>query len=295
MSEDSQTSGTVMMVRPASFGFHAEAAASNAFASAAPTRAAALREFDGLAEALEPRGRRGHRARRFRRPGQARRDLPQQLGVVPRRRDDGPLSDGDGSPAARAQKRRADRATGGQRFRGAAGGRPQLHERHGHFLEGTGSLILDRPRRRAYANRSPRTDAQVIADFDDRLDFSTLLFDAHDRSGRPIYHTNVLLSLGTSFAILCMEAVAPEFAHALIARIRGRRTNPDRGRLRPDAAIRLQRARAARTRAVRSSRCRRLPGGASGPTSYGRSKASASLSRPTSRPSRRSAAAASAA
>ena len=65
------------------------------------------------------------------------------------------------------------------------------------------------PPRRAYANLSPRTDAIVIADFDDRLDYSTLLFDAHDRSGRPIYHTNVVLSLGTKFAVLCTEAVAP--------------------------------------------------------------------------------------
>ena len=91
---------------------------------------------------------------------------------------------------------------------------------NGHFLEGTGSLVLDRPRRRAL--RQPRARAPtrvVIADFDDRLDYSTLLFDAHDRSGRPIYHTNVLLSLGTRFAILCTDAVAPEYRELLIGEI----------------------------------------------------------------------------
>ncbi len=94
-----------------------------------------------------------------------------------------------------------------------------FHEQNGHFLEGTGSLVLDRPRRRAYANLSPRTDAVVIADFDDRLDYSTFLFEANDRSGRPIYHTNVVLSLGTRFAILCTDAVAPEFCELLVDEI----------------------------------------------------------------------------
>jgi len=95
-----------------------------------------------------------------------------------------------------------------------------FHERHGHFLEGTGSLVLDRPQRRAYATLGPRTHANVIADFDDRLDYSTLLFDARDRSGRPIYHTNVLMSLGTNFAVLCIEAVAEDYRELLAAEIR---------------------------------------------------------------------------
>jgi hypothetical protein len=94
-----------------------------------------------------------------------------------------------------------------------------FHERHGHFLEGTGSLVLDRRQRRAFANLSPRTDPVVIADFDDRLHYSTLVFDARDRSGRPIYHTNVALSFGTRFAIICTEAIAAEYREILIDEI----------------------------------------------------------------------------
>jgi hypothetical protein len=94
-----------------------------------------------------------------------------------------------------------------------------FHERHGHYLEGTGSLVLDRPGRRAYANLSPRTDAHVIADFDDRLDYSTLVFDVHDRSGRPIYHTNVFLSLGARFAVLCGAAISDEYRPVLVDEI----------------------------------------------------------------------------
>jgi hypothetical protein len=94
-----------------------------------------------------------------------------------------------------------------------------FHEKHGHFLEGTGSLVLDRASHRAYANLSPRTDATVIADFDDRLDYSTLLFDAHDRSGKPIYHTNVAMSFGSEFAVLCTEAIAAGYREILIGEI----------------------------------------------------------------------------
>ena len=89
MSEDSQTSNSVLLVRPASFGFHAEAAPSNAFASARPMPIG--RGLGASSTAWSKRSsrarRRGARARRCGRPRQARRDLPQQLGVVPRRRD----------------------------------------------------------------------------------------------------------------------------------------------------------------------------------------------------------------
>ena len=67
--------------------------------------------------------------------------------------------------------------------------------------------------------RTPRTDDHVIADFDDRLDYSTLIFDAHDRSGEPIYHTNVLMSFGSGFAVICTEAVAEGYRRILIDEI----------------------------------------------------------------------------
>jgi hypothetical protein len=219
MSE-AQTSGTVLMVRPAAFGFHAEAARSNAFAApATESREAAIREFDGLAEALT-------RAR----------IEPLVLGDTPNpSKPDAIFPNNwvsfheDGTmvlyPMA-TEARRLERNVDGVRslLAGAAFEVRNIvdlsfHERHGHFLEGTGSLVLDRPRRRAYANLSLRTDANVIADFDDRLDYSTLVFDARDRSGRPIYHTNVLMSLGTRFAVVCLDAVAEEYREVLVGEI----------------------------------------------------------------------------
>jgi hypothetical protein len=219
MSEESQASGTVLMVRPAGFGFHAEAAQSNAFASSAGDPASALREFDGLAEALDRAGVEVLVLDDSADPAKPDAVFPNNwVSFHP----DGTIVTYPMATAARRLERNVDgllTLLSSNEFDVRQVIDLAFHEHNGHFLEGTGSLVLDRPARRAYACLSPRTDAAVIADFDDRLDFSTLLFDARDRSGKPIYHTNVLLSLGTRFAILCPDVVAPEYREVLTGEI----------------------------------------------------------------------------
>jgi hypothetical protein len=80
-------------------------------------------------------------------------------------------------------------------------------ELEGKCLEGTGSLVLDRIHRIAYACLSPRTDLDVLGEFAQRLDYDIAAFDAVDANGAAIYHTNVLMSLGTKFAAVCTEAI----------------------------------------------------------------------------------------
>ena len=75
------------------------------------------------------------------------------------------------------------------------------------YLEGTGSMILDREYKIAYASRSPRTHPEVLEVFCRELGYTPFLFDATDDLGVPIYHTNVLMSVGQSLAILCLEAM----------------------------------------------------------------------------------------
>jgi hypothetical protein len=221
VSEDAQTSGTVLMVRPASFGFHAEAAESNVFAHSEPEAdlSAALREFEAVVEALDNAGVEVLVLDDTADPAKPDAVFPNNWVSF---HGDGAMALYPMATEARRLERDPDRL---KALLEAAGFEVRrvidlsFHERHGRFLEGTGSLVLDRPRRRAYANPSPRTDAAVIADFDDRLDYSTLLFDAHDRSGRAIYHTNVAMSFGAKFAVLCTEAVAPEYREILIGEI----------------------------------------------------------------------------
>lgn len=82
------------------------------------------------------------------------------------------------------------------------------HERQGHFLEGTGSMVLDRSNRVAYACLSSRTHLEALGDFSQRLDYEVLAFDAVDHQGAPIYHTNVLMNVGETLAVICDEAIA---------------------------------------------------------------------------------------
>lgn len=94
------------------------------------------------------------------------------------------------------------------------------HEAEGHYLESTGSLVLDRQNRVAYACLSSRTHLDPLGDFAQRLDYEIVAFDAVDRDGKPIYHTNVLMSIGERFAVVCAEAIAdPAQREAVLSRL----------------------------------------------------------------------------
>lgn len=75
------------------------------------------------------------------------------------------------------------------------------------YLEGTGSMVLDRVNKIVYATESPRSSFRVIEDFCKQLGYTPVFFSPVNRAGVPIYHTNVLMTIGTDFAILCTEAV----------------------------------------------------------------------------------------
>jgi hypothetical protein len=82
------------------------------------------------------------------------------------------------------------------------------HEKAGRFLEGTGSLVLDHQARVAYASRSPRTDEDVAREWARELSYELELFTATDEAGTPIYHTNVLMHVGTRIAVVALDAIA---------------------------------------------------------------------------------------
>ena len=83
-------------------------------------------------------------------------------------------------------------------------------ENQGRIVEGTGSMVLDRQRKIAYAATSNRTDPQAVEAFCDALGYRSFLFQAAQLvSGQsvPIYHTNVLMCLGESFVTICLDVV----------------------------------------------------------------------------------------
>lgn len=74
------------------------------------------------------------------------------------------------------------------------------------FLEGTGSLVLDRAQKIAYASISPRTHPDAVRDWCSGMGHWPIVFEAFGRTGAPIYHTNVVLSVGSDWAVFCTEA-----------------------------------------------------------------------------------------
>ena len=90
------------------------------------------------------------------------------------------------------------------------------HELDGHFLEGTGSLVLDRVHRVAYACLSSRTQLDPMGDFAQQMGYEVVAFEAVDRDGIPIYHTNVVMSVGEQLAVICDEAIPREDQRAAV-------------------------------------------------------------------------------
>jgi len=88
--------------------------------------------------------------------------------------------------------------------------------RHDDFLEGTGSIIFNHIAKTAYACISPRTDVQLFEKFCGLIGYQPISFVATDARGKEIYHTNVMLSISDSVAVLCAEAVADPLERAML-------------------------------------------------------------------------------
>jgi hypothetical protein len=83
-------------------------------------------------------------------------------------------------------------------------------EEDGYYLEGTGSLLLDRANAKAYCALSPRADEELFIEFCEDFDMHPILFEAFqtvDGERKLIYHTNVMMCLGESFAVICSECI----------------------------------------------------------------------------------------
>lgn len=83
-------------------------------------------------------------------------------------------------------------------------------EEDGFFLEGTGSLVLDRENGKAYCALSPRADEELFIEFCEDFEFTPVIFEAFqtvNKERKLIYHTNVMMCLGETFAVICADAI----------------------------------------------------------------------------------------
>ncbi|MBA4070404.1 MAG: amidinotransferase [Gemmatimonas sp.] len=75
------------------------------------------------------------------------------------------------------------------------------------FLEGTGAMVLDHLERLAYVSSSHRADPIVLERFCTMFGYEPMAFATADADGRPIYHTNVIMSIATEYALVCLDVI----------------------------------------------------------------------------------------
>lgn len=90
-------------------------------------------------------------------------------------------------------------------------------ENEGRYLEGTGSLVMDHENRIAYVCHSSRSHPDVMAAFAARSGYRPVWFHATDRRGQAIYHTNVMMCVGRTLAVVCTEAIADPAERKLLS------------------------------------------------------------------------------
>ena len=83
-------------------------------------------------------------------------------------------------------------------------------EKEGYFLEGTGSILLDRANQKAYCALSARADEELFIEFCEDFEYTPIVFSAYQTVNdkrEKIYHTNVMMCLGTTFAVVCLASI----------------------------------------------------------------------------------------
>lgn len=208
---EQQIANAVLMIRPAGFGANPETAASNAFQrndlEITQAQVLALREFDVLVGTLRKVGI----------TVEVFEDTPQPSTPDALFPGNWISLHADGSVCLYpmlAQNRRWERRSDIiDALRDARGYQIKniedltAEELEGRYLEGTGSLVLDRVHRIAYACLSPRTDEKLLKSWAENFGYEALSFHAADSNGRPVYHTDVMMNVGERFAMLCLSAI----------------------------------------------------------------------------------------
>lgn len=91
-------------------------------------------------------------------------------------------------------------------------------ESRGRFLEGTGSMVLDRDYKIAYACLSPRTDKEVLEEFCAVMGYEAITFLSVDENAQPVYHTNVMMCVAYQYVVICMDSI-PAAEHKRVAEV----------------------------------------------------------------------------
>ncbi len=208
-----QNTRHILMVRPANFAFNEETAANNAFQSRdlrlspSEIRRQAVREFDSFVKKLQSAGVNVIVARDSTVPVKPDAVFPNnwitfhQEGFI--------ITYPMYAPTRRRERRRQIiEMILEQGFQSNRRVNFEFNEKLNRYLEGTGSVVFDHINRLAYACTGPRTDAELLDELCAIIGYRPVLFRAVDARRQDIYHTNVLMAMGETFVVICMDTVA---------------------------------------------------------------------------------------
>jgi len=202
-----QTTSHLLMIRPVGFAFNTETATNNAFQSASDSNAqeSALAEFDSFVELLRRQGIDVTVIDDTKEPHTPDSIFPNNWISF---HDDGSVV----FYPMFARNRRLERKPHvveklGAHFQIDRKIDLSPFEQDNAYLEGTGSMVLDRTNRIAYACISTRTDIDVLNTFCLKLNFTAKVFSAVDAHAFPIYHTNVMMCVADQYVVICLESM----------------------------------------------------------------------------------------
>lgn len=211
-----QTTSTILMVRPANFGFNPETAENNFYQQndgrdSAEINRLAQEEFDGFVRLLREHGVRVLVIDDTAEPRKTDAIFPNNWFST---HEDGKIILYPMFSPNRRLERRKDiiewLINNGFKVNEIID--LSFFEKDNQYLEGTGSLILDRVNHIAYASKSERTHPVPLEYFGRLMDFEVVDFTASqiiDGKSSPIYHTNVMMHVGTDIAIVCLDSISP--------------------------------------------------------------------------------------
>jgi hypothetical protein len=203
-----QTTSNILMIKPVNFSFNAETAVNNAFQVAGNDEKAqekALKEFENIVQKLRDKGIKVT----------VIQDSPDPYtpdSIFPNNwisfHDDNVIC----LYPMYAQNRRLERKPAvldliKNNFKEEKVIDFSAFETKNLFLEGTGSMVLDRDKKIAYACLSPRTDREVLEEFCKAMGFHSVSFNSVDDKGKAIYHTNVMMCVADRYVVICLDSI----------------------------------------------------------------------------------------
>ena len=93
-----------------------------------------------------------------------------------------------------------------------------VYEANQTYLEGTGSMVLDRGNQMAYACLSQRTNKFVLREFCKSMNYTPITFTSNDEGGNPIYHTNVMMCIADEYVVICLASITEEFEREYVVK-----------------------------------------------------------------------------